>query len=85
LREFCARFDLTLVATAIQSSVPIASLNPPSRVAIVVGHESNGVSDAVRALAQHTVRIPMSRGVDSLNVAVSAALALDRLSNGERI
>jgi len=81
LRE---RFELSVVATAIQSSVPIASIGEPARVAVVVGHESEGVSPAVRALADHVVRIPMARGVDSLNVAVSAAIALDRLSRGER-
>jgi tRNA G18 (ribose-2'-O)-methylase SpoU len=84
LAAFCARFDLTLVATAIQSSVPLASIGQPPRVAIVVGHESEGVTPAVRAIAAHIVRIPMAKGVDSLNVAVSAAVALDRLSNGQR-
>ena len=84
LAAFCARFDLTLVATAIQSSVPLASIGHPPRVALVVGHESEGVTPAVRALAKHVVRIPMAKGVDSLNVAVSAAIALDRLSNGTR-
>ncbi|MCE2885138.1 MAG: RNA methyltransferase [Planctomycetaceae bacterium] len=81
LRE---RFGLSVVATAIQSSVPIASIGEPARVAVVVGHESEGVSAAVRALADHIVRIPMAAGVDSLNVAVSAAIALDRLSRGDR-
>jgi len=84
LAAFCRRFDLALVATAIQSSVPIASIGHPPRVAIVVGHESEGVTPGVRALATHVVRIPMASGVDSLNVAVSAAIALDRLSNGLR-
>jgi tRNA G18 (ribose-2'-O)-methylase SpoU len=51
----------------------------------VVGHESKGVSDAVRACAQHVVRIPMAPGVDSLNVAVSAAVALDHFSRGTRV
>jgi tRNA G18 (ribose-2'-O)-methylase SpoU len=31
------------------------------------------------------VRIPMAAGVDSLNVAVSAAITLDRLSRGVRV
>ena len=84
LAAFCTRFDLALVATAIQSSVPLASIGQPPRVALVVGHESEGVTTSVRALARHVVRIPMAKGVDSLNVAVSAAVALDRLSNGQR-
>ena len=84
LARFCARFDLALVSTAIQSSVPLRSIAQPERVAIVVGHESKGVSAEVRAMSRHVVRIPMASGVDSLNVAVSAAIALDQLSRGER-
>ena len=84
LAAFVRRFDLALVATAIQSSVPIGSIDPPERTAVVVGHESLGVSAGVRALARHVVRIPMAPGIDSLNVAVSAAIALDRLSRGVR-
>lgn len=79
-----------IVATAIQSSVPLDGVarahaeRPPRAVAVVVGHESKGVSPEVRAIADRTVRIPMAAGVDSLNVAVSAAIALDRLSLGAR-
>jgi tRNA G18 (ribose-2'-O)-methylase SpoU len=84
LARFCARFELALVSTAIQSSVPLRSIAVPARVAIVVGHESKGVSAEVRAISRHVVRIPMAAGVDSLNVAVSAAIALDQLSRGPR-
>ncbi len=79
-----------IVATAIQSSVPLDEVarahlsRPPRAVAIVVGHESKGVSAETRAVADRIVRIPMAEGVDSLNVAVSAAIALDRLSLGVR-
>jgi tRNA G18 (ribose-2'-O)-methylase SpoU len=79
-----------IVATAIQSSLPLGEVaraheaRPPRAVAIVVGHESKGVSPEVRAIADRIVRIPMAPEVDSLNVAVSAAIALDRLSLGVR-
>jgi tRNA G18 (ribose-2'-O)-methylase SpoU len=79
------RFGLDIVATAIQSSLPLRAVAPPPGCALVVGHESKGVSDAVRACAQHVVRIPMAPGVDSLNVAVSAAVALDHFSRGTRV
>jgi len=85
LEALCTRFGWTLVATAIQSSVPLRSVDPPERAAVVVGHESIGVSAAVRERAAHVVRIPMAAGVDSLNVAVSAAIALDHFSRGDRV
>ena len=85
LARFCARFDLALVSTAIQSSVPLRSVAPPHAVAVVVGHESKGVLAETRAISRHIVRIPMAPGVDSLNVAVSAAIALDHFSRGTRV
>jgi tRNA G18 (ribose-2'-O)-methylase SpoU len=45
------------------------------RVAVLLGSEGPGLSDAARERADLRVRIPMSRGVDSLNVAAAAAVA----------
>jgi tRNA G18 (ribose-2'-O)-methylase SpoU len=46
------------------------------RLAWLVGTEGAGLSDAVEAAADHRVRIPISRAVDSLNVAVAVGIAL---------
>ncbi len=40
----------------------------------VLGNESCGVSKEIEALSDRSVSIPMKRGVESLNVAVAAAL-----------
>jgi tRNA G18 (ribose-2'-O)-methylase SpoU len=45
------------------------------RVAIMVGAEGPGLSYAAMKASDLRVRIPMSRGTDSLNVATAAALA----------
>jgi tRNA G18 (ribose-2'-O)-methylase SpoU len=45
------------------------------RVAIIVGAEGPGLTERVLRTSDATVRIPMSRGTDSLNVATAAALA----------
>ncbi|WP_343576616.1 RNA methyltransferase [Mycobacterium sp.] len=45
------------------------------RVAILVGAEGPGLSHAAMKASDVRVRIPMSRGTDSLNVATAAALA----------
>ncbi len=43
---------------------------------IVLGNEGAGLSDAVAALADTQVQIPLWRGVESLNVAISLAVLL---------
>jgi tRNA G18 (ribose-2'-O)-methylase SpoU len=44
-------------------------------IAVLVGAEGPGLTAAVQRLSDVRVRIPMSRGTDSLNVATAAALA----------
>lgn len=50
--------------------------NRPERVALVMGSEGDGLSRTVLEKADTVVTIPMSGGVDSLNVASAAAVAL---------
>ena len=45
------------------------------RIAVLVGAEGPGLTAATLRLSDVRVRIPMSRGTDSLNVATAAALA----------
>jgi 23S rRNA (guanosine2251-2'-O)-methyltransferase len=47
----------------------------PERIALVLGNETEGLSEAVRAELDGTVSIPMHGGVESLNVASAAAVA----------
>jgi tRNA G18 (ribose-2'-O)-methylase SpoU len=50
-----------------------------SKLALALGAEGEGLSAAVMAIADATVRIPIAGDVDSLNVAVAAGIALHRL------
>ena len=45
------------------------------RLAVVLGTEGDGLTDDTIAACDWTVRIPMSHGVDSLNVAAASAVA----------
>jgi tRNA G18 (ribose-2'-O)-methylase SpoU len=52
------------------------------RIAVLVGAEGPGLTAAALRLSDVRVRIPMSRGTDSLNVATAAALAFyERVSS----
>lgn len=68
----------SVVALALTDrSVPIDTpvLKGIERMAVVLGTEGDGLSDNVLRMADHVARIPMQRGVDSLNVAAAAAVA----------
>lgn len=69
----------TVAALALApGAVPLDHVEaaPPERLALVLGTEGDGLSDRALAEADFAVRIPMAGGVDSLNVAAAAAVAL---------
>ncbi|ACQ80559.1 tRNA/rRNA methyltransferase (SpoU) [Beutenbergia cavernae DSM 12333] len=49
--------------------------SPPERLALVLGTEGHGLAPTTVAAADVVVRIPMTGGVDSLNVAAASAVA----------
>lgn len=49
------------------------------KLAIVLGTEGDGLAPSTIASCDHTVKIPMSHGVDSLNVAAAAAVGFWQL------
>jgi tRNA G18 (ribose-2'-O)-methylase SpoU len=51
------------------------AVDPPERLALVLGTEGDGLSPRTIAAVDLTVRIPMAGGVDSLNVAAAGAVA----------
>ena len=55
-------------------AAPIDQFTPDAPVIFVLGNETEGVSKEIAALSDHRVGIPMANGVESLNVAVTAAL-----------
>ena len=52
----------------------------PARVALVLGNETNGLSDSVRPLLDGLLAIPMHAGVESLGVASAGAVAAFELA-----
>lgn len=67
----------TVAMALTDASVPVddPALVRESRLAIIMGTEGDGLSADVISDSDYVARIPMSRGVDSLNVAAAAAVA----------
>lgn len=80
--------DLPAVATALRDdgwlvcaltpaadAVPLETLRPSPRTALLVGSERAGLSAEAMQAATHRAAIPMQAGVDSLNAAAATAIA----------
>ena len=60
-------------------SIDDAALAAEEKLAVVLGTEGDGLANSTIASCDYTVRIPMSHGVDSLNVAAASAVAFWQL------
>ena len=72
-----AGFSLAALALS-DDAVPLDrfAAERPDRLALMLGAEGDGLSRRALAAADTIVRIPMAGGVDSLNVAAAAAVAV---------
>ena len=72
-----AGFEIAALALR-DDAVPLDeyAASAPSRVALLLGTEGDGLSRSALDAADRVVTIPMLHGVDSLNVAAAAAVAL---------
>ena len=80
--ERLRRLGFQTVAMALREDSLL--LNDPrlmaaEKLAVVLGTEGDGLSDGTIAACDYTVRIPMTHGVDSLNVAAASAVAFYQL------
>ncbi|MCC6270080.1 MAG: RNA methyltransferase [Microbacteriaceae bacterium] len=78
-RELLTASGFHLAALALDDravSLRDFAANPPERIALVVGTEGDGLTPEALAAADTIMKIPMRHGIDSLNVAAAAAVAM---------
>jgi RNA methyltransferase, TrmH family len=78
LDTFRARHGVALWG-ADAGGTPIARVQPPHRLALLVGNEGAGLSSEGRPRVEQTVSIPIGSVVESLNVAVATGILLYQL------
>ncbi len=81
----CGFKTVALALTENSVGIDDAVLREPERLAIVLGTEGDGLSEEVLRNCDYVAKIPMQRGVDSLNVAAAAAVAFFELRAEEGV
>jgi tRNA G18 (ribose-2'-O)-methylase SpoU len=82
LRDDLAGFHIAALALREDSvSLREFAATAPERVALVLGAEGEGLTAEALDAADSIVRIPMAHGIDSLNVAATAAVAMFALTD----
>ncbi len=75
---------LQVLATTVDGEVSLDDADLSAPIAWLFGPESRGLPAELAALAAHRVRIPMSGGAESLNVAAAAAICLYQSAKAHR-
>ena len=68
-----------LALTDDSVSIDDSELMKEEKLAVILGNEGEGLENETIALCDYTVKIPMTHGVDSLNVAAASAVAFWQL------
>ena len=76
LGSFLDRQQIPLWAADASGTTLTPAATRPPMLALAVGNEGAGISEAVRARAAQLVSIPIAPGVESLNVAVATGILL---------
>jgi tRNA G18 (ribose-2'-O)-methylase SpoU len=80
LRELSAAGFELVAAVVDPTAEPLSAFQRGERTAILFGSEGHGLAEDWLALCHRRVTIPMQVGIDSLNVAVAAAVVLYQLT-----
>jgi TrmH family RNA methyltransferase len=84
--EFIRQGQIVLAALSADAVEPLSSIRAaPERLALAMGSEREGVSRELRALTTYRYSIPMASKVESLNVSVTAGLALFEHGTGQHL
>jgi len=70
------KMGLSLVAVTEKSEKEMYEADFSGPVAMILGSEENGISEEILNIVDERVKIPMSGNIDSLNVSVSAGVAI---------
>ena len=70
------KMGLTLVAITEKTEKIMYDADFSSPVALVMGYEEDGISQEIMGIVDDKVKIPMAGNIESLNVSVSAGVAI---------
>lgn len=70
----CRKAGFQIASLALNAAESALEFQAKAPTIFVLGNETDGISNEISELCDVSLRIPMERGVESLNVAVTAAL-----------
>jgi RNA methyltransferase, TrmH family len=76
LLRHLGRNSFHFIAATPKAAVDFRKVDYRQRIALILGNEGKGLSEEVLSQVQTRIHIPMTAGIESLNVAVAASIIL---------
>ena len=70
------RNSFRFIATTAKAAIDFRKIDYRQRIALIFGNEGKGLSEEVLSHVETRIHIPMTTGIESLNVAVAASIIL---------
>jgi TrmH family RNA methyltransferase len=81
VQKKCATHNIPLAVTALRSDATDIRTADTAKMAVVIGSEGKGVSEAVMAACTKYLIIPMNPHCESLNAAIAASIVMWQMKN----
>ncbi len=81
VKNACLAMSIPLAVTALRPDAKDIRSADVSQMAVVIGSEGRGVSDAVMAACRDALIIPMNPRCESLNAAIAASIVMWQMKN----
>lgn len=68
--------NIKIIVTSLEESYEYYKVDYTQKVAIVIGNESNGISEISKEMSDIRIKIPMMGKIESLNASVAASVVM---------
>ncbi len=76
--------EYVVIGSQLKEGKNCKNLKAPSKIALVMGNEGNGIQEKILNKCDEYVSIPMNHNCESLNVGVATSILLYELFNNEK-
>jgi TrmH family RNA methyltransferase len=77
LSKYLTERSMCFIGGALMDGESVYDINLPKTGFLIIGNESNGISDKVQGFVNQRITIPRRGGAESLNAGIATAILLD--------
>jgi TrmH family RNA methyltransferase len=82
--NFLRQKGFSILATSSHAHYTVSQIKLRRKVALIVSNEGSGIGEKLKASADEVIRVPLNRGVESLNVAVAHGIIAYEMIGGRK-